>query len=71
MSEDVRARPVKSTPVKQRFIVYAGVLLVIFLLYAIFTSPTDAANMVGSAWDVITNGVGNIATFFDSLIARS
>ena len=32
MSEDVRARPVKSTPVKQRFIVYAGVLLVIFLL---------------------------------------
>src|SRR5687767_1457432 len=32
MSEDVQANPVKSTPVKQRFIVYAGVLLVIFLL---------------------------------------
>ncbi|MGZ5405035.1 MAG: hypothetical protein ACXWDL_10335 [Nocardioides sp.] len=46
-------------------------LLVIFLLYAIFTSPTDAANMVGSAWDVITNGIGNIGEFFDSLIARS
>jgi hypothetical protein len=46
-------------------------LLVIFLLYAIFTSPTDAADMVGSAWDIITNGVGNIGEFFDSLIARS
>ena len=32
MSEDVQTKPVKSTPVKQRFIIYAGVLLVIFLL---------------------------------------
>jgi len=46
-------------------------LLVIFLLYAIFTSPADAANIVGSAWDVILNGVRNIGRFFDSLIARS
>ena len=32
MSEDVQTKTVKSTPVKQRFIIYAGVLLVIFLL---------------------------------------
>lgn len=32
MSEDVQTKPPKSTPVKQRFIIYAGVLLVIFLL---------------------------------------
>lgn len=32
MSEDVQTQAVKSTPVKQRFIIYAGVLLVIFLL---------------------------------------
>ena len=32
MSEDVQTQPAKSTPVKQRFIIYAGVLLVIFLL---------------------------------------
>ena len=32
MSEDVQTKPVKSTPVRQRFIIYAGVLLVIFLL---------------------------------------
>ena len=46
-------------------------LVVIFLLYAIFTSPTEAANIFGSAWDVIANGVKNIARFFDSLISRS
>lgn len=46
-------------------------LLVIFILYAIFTSPSDAANIVGSAWDIIVNGVRNIGRFFDSLIARS
>jgi hypothetical protein len=32
MSEDVQTKPVKSSPVMQRFIIYAGVLLVIFLL---------------------------------------
>jgi hypothetical protein len=32
MSEEVETRPVKSTPVKRRLIIYAGVLLVIFLL---------------------------------------
>lgn len=43
-------------------------LVVVFLLYAILTSPTDAAAIFGSAWDVLANGVRNIATFFDSLI---
>src|SRR5687767_4980043 len=32
MSEDVQTKPVKSAPGKQRFIIYAGVLVVIFLL---------------------------------------
>ena len=45
-------------------------LLTIFLLYAILTSPDAAANIVGSAWDVIANGVSNIGKFFDSLISR-
>ncbi|KGN30922.1 hypothetical protein N802_05860 [Knoellia sinensis KCTC 19936] len=45
-------------------------LLVIFMLYAIFTSPGDAANIAGSAWDVVANGVTNVGSFFDSLIAR-
>jgi hypothetical protein len=32
MSEDVQLKPVKSTSVMRRFIIYAGVLLVVFLL---------------------------------------
>jgi uncharacterized protein with PIN domain len=32
MSADVEPRPIKSTPVARRFIIYGGVLLVVFLL---------------------------------------
>ena len=32
MSENLNAEPVKSTPVMRRFIIYAGVLLAVFLL---------------------------------------
>lgn len=45
-------------------------LLVIFLLYAILTSPGDAADIVGSAWDIVRNGVQNIFDFFDALLNR-
>ena len=45
-------------------------LLVIFLLYAIVTSPAQAADIFGSAWEVVSNGVANIAAFFDNLIRR-
>jgi hypothetical protein len=43
-------------------------LVVIFLLYAIFTAPTEAANMFSAAWDFTVNAVSNVAQFFDSLI---
>ena len=43
-------------------------LVVIFLLYAIFTAPTEAANMFQAAWDFTVNVVSNIAEFFNSLI---
>ncbi|WP_169796936.1 hypothetical protein [Janibacter corallicola] len=56
-----------STPPIKKIVLW---LVAIFLLYAILTSPTDAAAMVGSAWDVIMNGVGNIGRFFDTLLAR-
>ena len=44
-------------------------LVVVFLLYAIFTSPTEAADMFSAAWDIIVDGVSNVASFFDSLIS--
>lgn len=43
-------------------------LVVVFLLYAILTSPDSAANIFGSAWDVVAGGVRNIGQFFDSLL---
>lgn len=45
-------------------------LIVIFLLYAILTSPNDAADIMRSAWQVIRNGVENIFHFFDALLRR-
>ena len=44
-------------------------LLVIFLLYAILTSPQQAADIFGTAWQVIVAAVSNVATFFDELIS--
>ncbi|MGL4177543.1 MAG: hypothetical protein ACRCSN_15870 [Dermatophilaceae bacterium] len=44
-------------------------VLVIFIAYAVITSPSDAADIFQSAWDVITNGVANIAEFFNDLIS--
>ncbi len=46
-------------------------LIVIFLLYAILTSPDDAAAMVGNIWDIIVGGIENIGQFFDNLLNRT
>ena len=43
-------------------------ILVIFAIYAILTSPAQAANIVTTAWDIIWTGVTNIATFFNEII---
>ncbi|GAA1256279.1 MULTISPECIES: hypothetical protein [Janibacter] len=56
-----------STPPIKKILLW---LLTIFLIYAILTSPSEAADIVGTAGDVIGNGVTNIGRFFDSLIAR-
>lgn len=56
-----------STPPIKKIILW---LLTIFLIYAILTSPGDAADIVGSAWDVIASGVENIGRFFDELLTR-
>ena len=45
-------------------------LVVIFMLYAILHSPTEASNIVGNLWDILKNAVTNIFKFFDSLLSR-
>ena len=46
-------------------------LLVIFLLYAVLTSPLEAADIVGTTWDIVSGGVKNIFRFFDELLRRN
>jgi len=46
-------------------------LIVIFLLYAIFTNPNDAADLVAQAWNIIEKAIKNIFEFFDSLLRKT
>lgn len=40
----------------------------IFVLWAIFTSPTRAADILLTMWEIILNGFNAIAVFFDTLL---
>ena len=40
----------------------------IFVIYAIFTSPDRAADLLITVWEIIVNGLNAIATFFDRLL---
>ncbi len=42
----------------------------IFVIYAIFTSPNRAAELVLTVWDIIVNGFVSIGLFFDRLLGR-
>ncbi len=43
-------------------------LLLGFLVYAIFTSPNRAADVVQATWDVIAQGFASIGAFFQALM---
>ncbi len=45
-------------------------LMVAFVVYAVITSPTQAADIVRTAWDIILDGFAAIGTFFNSLLGR-
>jgi hypothetical protein len=45
-------------------------VLVIFALYAIVTSPTSAANGVHNVFTLVADAVRSIFTFFDKLLNR-
>jgi len=42
--------------------------LVAFFIYAVIKSPTQAADIVQSVWDVIVQGFKSIASFFNQLL---
>ncbi len=45
-------------------------LVLIFVIYAIYTSPDRSADAVQAAWNVVTTAVAAIFRFFDALLTR-
>ena len=43
-------------------------IVLAFFIYAIFTSPEKAADIVGSLWGLIVDAFNAILTFFNSLL---
>jgi hypothetical protein len=43
-------------------------LVVVFVIYAVLSSPDDSAGVVREAVDKLGNGLSSVATFFDSLM---
>ena len=46
------------------------ILVLIFVVYAVYTSPARSADTVHAAWNVVTNAVSAIFRFFDALLTR-
>lgn len=42
--------------------------LLAFFVYAIVTSPSQAADIARNAWDIATQGLRSIGSFFDALL---
>jgi hypothetical protein len=45
-------------------------LVVIFVIYAIYTSPDRSADAVHAAWNVLTTAVAHVFDFFNALLTR-
>ena len=44
------------------------VIIVAFLVYAVFTAPGQSAGAVDNLWQVLKDGFDSITTFFDALL---
>jgi len=45
-------------------------VLLAFVVYAVVTSPSKAADIVHTAWDITVQGSNGIGDFFDALLNR-
>lgn len=64
----VRIRAEETEMVKAKRVALWVVLA--FFVYAVFTSPDKAADIVGNIWGVIVDGFNAILQFFNSLLNR-
>jgi hypothetical protein len=46
------------------------IVVLAFFVYAVFTSPTKAADIVNNIWGVLVDGFHAILAFFNSLLNR-
>ena len=44
--------------------------LLAFVVYAIVKSPTQAADLVHTLWDIIVQGASGIGGFFDAVLNK-
>lgn len=42
--------------------------LLIFFVYAILKSPTQAASLVDTAWNILVEGLKSVGDFFNALL---
>ena len=47
-----------------------GWVLLAYVVYAIVKSPTQAADVVRTTFEILADGVRSIFAFFDSLMSR-
>lgn len=43
-------------------------IFIAFLIYAVFTSPNQAAGIVRTIWDIIVAAFNSLFTFFNALL---
>jgi hypothetical protein len=45
-----------------------GALVIIFVIYAIWTSPTQSGEVANNGWDQVQHGLGSVKDFFNTLL---
>jgi len=45
--------------------------VVAFFIYAIITSPTQAANIVQGAWNILVQATKSLAAFFNDILSHN
>ena len=45
------------------------IIVIAFIVYAIFTQPGQSANTVDGAWGLLKDAGNSISTFFDALLS--
>jgi len=50
---------------------FVPLIVLAFFVYAIVTSPTQAADLVHTLWDIIIQGLNGIGGFFDAVLNKN